>query len=124
MKKHIMIIDDEECLRDSFRMFLEGEGHRVETREAPPAGCPLERESCRPANGCPDALIIDQHLNGCKGIDYLERLQRRSCRDTIARKVLLSASLSESDRHRALSLGCDVASKPWTFAQLEAWLTG
>jgi len=118
----VVVIDDEECIRDSLRDYLEGEGHHVITTGVAPQGCLLETASCSESDCRVDALIVDQHLGTTKGLDYLSQLPANGCGGRIGKKIVVSGMLSGAERDQAQQLGCDVAQKPWTFAQVERWL--
>jgi len=119
----VVIIDDEACIRDSLRDYLEGEGHHVITMGDVPQGCLLGADSFCEGDCCVEALIVDQHLGASKGLDFLSKLSASGCGGGIGKKILVSGMLTGAEQKLAQRLGCEVAQKPWTFAQVDHWLT-
>lgn len=120
----ILVIDDEECIRDSLRMYLADRGHEVMTLEHPSHCDGDESRLCHGQETCADVLIIDQWMPEMTGIEYLARRHDWGCRALGQRKALISANLSEAQRRQALNLGCTVFVKPVSLEQIENWLAG
>jgi len=122
MKLRIFVIDDEECIRDSYKWHLESLGHEVITA-AQPEMCNVYRDHhCESDTACGDILIIDYNLPRMTGLEYIEQLHARGCKGAIRWVMLLSGSLTEIDIERAKALGCEVRQKPLRLAELEAWV--
>ena len=69
MKKHILIVDDEENIRDLLGQFLNGAGYRV-TAVASPADA-FEAARRDP----PDLLISDLQLEDADGLEMITKLK-------------------------------------------------
>jgi DNA-binding NtrC family response regulator len=69
-KTRILIIDDEEAIRDSCTQVLAREGHLVETAADGPSGIDLFQ------NGGFDAVLLDLKLPGMDGLQILNRLRQ------------------------------------------------
>jgi len=122
MKLRIFIIDDEECIRDSYMWHLESLGHEVITA-AQPEMCNIYRDyHCESDVACGDILIIDYNLPIMTGLEYIEQLHAHGCKGAIKQVMLLSGSLTEIDMERAKALGCEIRQKPLRLAELEEWV--
>jgi DNA-binding response OmpR family regulator len=119
----ILIIDDEESIRDSFKWHLEGIGHEV-TVSAEPLPC----KSCsdRKANLglCYDVLIVDYDLPLMTGLEYVEQMLQRNCMGAEAKKILISGRTGVIDYQAANRLGCMIEEKPLRLDRLEALVEG
>ena len=67
-KSTILIIDDEEVMRDACRLILTKDGHRIETAENGTIGLAKARELK------PEAVLIDLKMPGISGLEVLEQL--------------------------------------------------
>jgi two-component system nitrogen regulation response regulator NtrX len=67
----VLVVDDEESIRESLRMVLEYEGYRVE--EAGSGEQALDRVRQRP----PEAVLLDIKMPGMDGLELLAKLQQR-----------------------------------------------
>lgn len=65
----ILIVDDEESIRNLMRMSLELDGHRVLTAEDGPTALTLFK------NELPDVTLLDVRMPGMDGIEVLRRLK-------------------------------------------------
>ena len=120
----ILIVDDEESIRDSLNIYLTERGHDVLTLEHPSRCDGESNRLCHGHETCADVLIIDQWMPEMTGIEYLARRHDWGCRALGQRKALISANLSEQQRLQALELGCTVFAKPVSLEQIENWLEG
>lgn len=121
-KLRIMIIEDELCIRDSLTWFLEDLGHEVIAAEIP-ADCHVYLgHTCKREISCTDVLLIDQHLPGMKGLDFIEVLVERGCKGITSNMLLMSGDSTSIDREKAKRLGCTVVQKPMDFEFLNNWL--
>jgi CheY-like chemotaxis protein len=71
MKRRLLVADDEENLREFYRLELEEEGYRVET--AANAVEVLKKLEARKY----DAIILDIQMPGMPGIDLLQKIITR-----------------------------------------------
>ena len=69
MKGKILIADDEESIRETFRLILEGDGYEVETADS------LSRCITRMQTESFDLLFLDVMFGVESGIDAIERLK-------------------------------------------------
>ncbi|NVL89800.1 MAG: response regulator [Desulfobacterales bacterium] len=68
----ILIIDDEECIRDSCCQVLTKAGYRVETAINGEAGLAKVREIC------PNIVLLDLDMPGTSGFEVMDRLNEIS----------------------------------------------
>jgi two-component system phosphate regulon sensor histidine kinase PhoR len=67
----ILIIDDEEVIRDSCTQILSTEGYGVRSAEDGPAGLKMMQERL------PDIVILDLRMPGMDGMEVLEKIGSR-----------------------------------------------
>ncbi len=67
----VLVVDDEQSVRDSLRMILEYEGYRVTTRENGPTALQWLEEHT------PDAVLLDIKMPGMDGMEVLENITRK-----------------------------------------------
>lgn len=114
MQKHILIVEDENAIRDMVAFALRREGmhpiHAADTREAQMAI----------GERVPDLILLDWMLPGVSGIDFARRLRR----DELTRDVpiiMLTARGEEADRVGGLDAGVDdYVVKPFSTRELLA----
>ena len=118
----IMIIDDEPCIRDSLQWYLEDLGYQVVVGPEP-FNCDVYqgRDCCRKVS-CTDVLLIDQHLPGMKGLDFVEALATRGCQGIRSNILLMSGDSTSIDLNKARELGITVVQKPMELDFLAKWL--
>jgi len=109
--KTILVIDDEECMRDSCRQVLTKAGYQVETAMNGEVGLAKAREMG------PDVALVDLDMPGPHGLEVMDRLNEMSP-DTIRILVTGNTSLDLEEevigKRRAL---CCLA-KPFTPEEL------
>lgn len=69
MQRHILVIDDEQSVRDAFALALESEGYEVDTAADGEEG--LRKFSVNP----PDLVFLDLRMPGMGGIETLRQLK-------------------------------------------------
>ena len=110
----ILLIDDDEWIRDSLCIFFESEGCQLRAFET--AEEALEELKNQPY----DLIIVDYKLPGMNGLEFLNRIQRVNPNII---KVLISAFISNEVASEAKKLGIqDVIEKPFTSETIEASL--
>jgi CheY-like chemotaxis protein len=111
----VLVVEDEEPLGEVFRDFLAELGHDpVVVRSAEAALGTLERQR-------PDAIILDIHLPGMSGLDFLQLRPVREARLPI---VAISGVATESQARECLRLGAlDFVGKPVPLDRLDEVLT-
>jgi DNA-binding response OmpR family regulator len=111
----VLVVEDEEDLGSVFRDFLSELGHQaivVRTAEAALGTLATER---------PDAIILDIHLPGMSGLDFL---QLRPVREAGLPIVAVSGVVTESQARDCLRLGAvDFVGKPVALGRLYDVLT-
>ncbi|PLY01099.1 MAG: hypothetical protein C0623_06025 [Desulfuromonas sp.] len=122
MSLRILVIDDEESIRDSLALYFREKGYDVVSADHP-ARCDGNRNRlCHGYDECADVLIIDQWMPEMTGLQYLSGRHDWGCRAMAQHKALMSANLPNELRAQAIELGCKVFAKPVRFADLDQWL--
>ena len=107
----ILIIDDEENIRNLVAAYLGAEGFTVHTAADGPQGLALFRRHR------PDLVILDIMLPGMDGLDVLQHIRRES--ETYV--MMLTAKSEEADRVIGLTVGADdYLTKPFSPRELVA----
>ena len=110
----ILLIDDDEWVRDSLCLFFESEGCHIIALETAEEGLNVLNKQDF------DIIIIDYRLPGLDGLDFLRRIQERY---PVAMKILITAYGSEKLFAEAQKLGAhDHIAKPFTSEEIEASL--
>ncbi len=111
MSAKILVIEDEERIRQFLQRGLGFEGYKVEVAEDGPTGLELAREYP------PDLVLLDLMLPGMDGIEVCRRL--RSASEVPI--LMLTAKESIEDRVAGLDAGADdYLVKPFAFDELMA----
>ncbi|MFB2939456.1 response regulator [Aerosakkonemataceae cyanobacterium BLCC-F154] len=108
MTKHLLVIDDEQDIRDVVKVSLEEfAGWQVETANSGKEG--LQKVKI----GKWDAILLDVSMPDMDGFSVFEQLQANSATKTIP-VVLLTAKVLPSDRRRFMEMGVTgVITKPF-----------
>ena len=111
----ILLIDDDEWIRDSLTLFFGGEGCRLVAFETAEEGMDaLKKKSY-------DIIIADYRLPGLDGLEFFRHLQK-SHPDVI--KILITAYGSNRVVSEAFKLGIhDFIDKPFTSETIESSLS-
>jgi len=110
----ILLIDDDEWIRDSLRLFFESEGCRLTALETAEEGL----ESLKSHNY--DIIVTDYRLPGMDGMEFLEKIQDTQPH---AMKILITAYRSEQVISEAARIGIhDFIDKPFTTKTIEGSL--
>ena len=110
----ILLVDDDEWIRDSLSIFFEAEGCHIVTLETAEEGI----EALRSENY--DIIITDYKLPGMDGFAFLKQIQQ-SHRD--AKKIMITAYKSEAVVNEAKTVGVHhLIAKPFTSETIEASL--
>lgn len=103
---HILIVDDDPVIIESLKMFFFDSGWEVST--ASTGSTALEIMLALPDL---DLVLLDLHLPDRSGLDVLERSQALG---VVAPVLIISISVEDDDRIRALGLGAqDYITKPY-----------
>ena len=112
----ILLIDDDEWIRDSLSLYFEGEGCHLIALETAEEGI----EALKGQNY--DIIMVDYRLSGMDGLEFLKRIQG-SCPHT--KKVLITAYRSKEVVSKAMKIGIDgFIEKPFTTRNIEESLSG
>ncbi len=96
--KRILLIDDDETIRDSLKMLFLGEGIRIDTAETAEEGIhALEKRSY-------DIIVTDYKLPGMDGLTFLKRI-RDLCPGAF--KILMTAYGSSELLAASAEIGVD-----------------
>jgi CheY-like chemotaxis protein len=116
-KIRAMVFDDDVGIRSWLVCILEERGYNVLAFNHPSVcqTCP-----CPQNHLCADITICDVSMPGLTGVQFLEYQRMKGCRNQNV--ALMSGDWSESDRRRAMALGCQVFQKPFTTEKLTNWL--
>lgn len=111
----MLLIDDDEWIRDSLSLFFEGEGCQIKALETAEEGVEaLKKQSY-------DIIIVDYRLPGMDGLDFLKRIKDST---PSAMKILITAYGSENVVTDAKQMGIqDLIEKPFTTKTIEASLS-
>ncbi|MCB8944084.1 MAG: response regulator transcription factor [Ardenticatenaceae bacterium] len=113
MSARILVIEDEERIRNFLQRGLTFEGYRVDTAADGEAGLDIARDNP------PDLVLLDLMLPGLDGIEVCRRL--RAASDVPI--LMLTAKESVEDRVTGLDAGADdYLVKPFAFDELMARL--
>jgi DNA-binding response OmpR family regulator len=113
MNTCILVVDDEEAIRQMVRQYLEQEGYRV---VAAASGTKALRAFYADR---PDAVLLDLMLPGMDGWEVCARIRELSDVPVL----LVTARTSQEDKLRGFRLGVDdYLSKPFSLAELAARL--
>jgi len=112
---NVLLVDDDEWIRDSLSIYFESEDCRIYAHEtAENALAELDRRKF-------DVIITDYKLPGIDGIAFLEKIKKSH---PAAVKIMITAYASEVDVRRAKQAGAqDLISKPFTSKTIKACLT-
>ena len=110
----ILLVDDDEWIRDSMRLFFEDEGCNLETAET--AEEALVKIAVHPY----DILIVDYMLAGMDGLEFFKRLSGRGPRPL---RIMITAYASDAVSVAARKIGVDdLIEKPFKPEHIEASL--
>ncbi len=107
---HILIIEDDQDIREAVRMLLESEGYRVSEAENGAQGLSMMHDHV-------DLVILDIMMPGLSGIDVCRQIRTTS----VVPILFLTAKSSEDDKLTGLVAGADdYLCKPFSQAELYA----
>ena len=114
-KMKILLIDDDEWIRDSLSIFFKCEGCRINALETAEEGLEaLKMQSY-------DIIIVDYRLPGMDGLDFLKRIKESH---PSAMKILVTAYGTINVASEAIHMGIqDFIEKPFTTKTIEASLS-
>ncbi len=98
MTQRILVIDDDDALRDTVAVMLEQEGFKVYQAGDGPQGLELALKYK------PELAVVDLRLPGLSGVEICKRMRKEQLRTAI---VILSAVGDEFDKVLLLEIGAD-----------------
>ena len=114
MKGRILIVEDEEGIREMLGYTLTKEGFQFEEAES------VEQAQQRLLESLPDMILLDWMLPGTSGVDYLRRLRKTPETKNIP-IIMLTAKAGEADKIEGLDVGADdYITKPFSTRELMA----
>jgi|SRR5208282_1306668 len=122
MRRRAVIFDDEDLIRFCLWQFFDRRGYEVFTFPEPHL-CPLHAVQECPCPGdtsCADLIISDVSMVGTNGLDYIEKLLNKGCKQR--HFALMSGAFSDADVVRAAQMGCALFSKPLEMDVLKTWV--
>jgi DNA-binding response OmpR family regulator len=122
VRRRAVIFDDNDLIRHSLWVFFDQRGYEVFTFPEPGL-CPLHvvRECPCPGDAsCADLIISDVEMWNANGIDYIEQLLVKGCKQK--HFALMSGNFSDADLVRASKIGCVLFTKPLEMDAVEAWV--
>jgi two-component system, LuxR family, response regulator FixJ len=102
VKQVILVVDDDEAVRDSCRRLMESEGFEV---CAFSNGHDLLSEASLPAIGC---LVVDYHMPAMNGLELVDALRDRG---VLIPAILITGDPTEYVRDRAAAIAVLVVEK-------------
>ncbi len=119
MRLKILVIDDEECIRDSFKWHFEDMGHEVVTATEPMLCELYNGHDCQMGSPCADVILIDYRMPRMTGLEFIELLSKRGCIILPENRVLMSGDTTSIDMDKVKQLGCQVLQKPVSLQNLD-----
>ena len=116
-----LVFDDNSLVRFSLTMFFGGRGYEVFTFSRPEM-CRLDlgrKCSCPAETSCTDLIISDLNMPEVNGIDFIERLIGKGCKQR--HFGLMSDDFSSTDLVRAAHLPCTLFRKPLDLQKVKEW---
>lgn len=108
---HLLLIDDDEWVRDSLRLFFESEGCHIVAFET------AEEALAITASRSFDLIVVDYRLPGMDGLEFVKQLPANQAD---ALKVLITAYGSKDLLVKAKQSGCNgFIPKPFTTEIIE-----
>ena len=115
-KNRILLVEDEELIREMIKIALEEEGYEVQTTSNGRTALNLLQNSNSESN--PDLIVLDLMLPEINGLDICRLLRYQG---NIIPILVISAKGSETDRVLGLEVGADdYLTKPFSMRELIA----
>lgn len=115
----IVIIEDEESIRETMKWYFEDLGYQVVAAIAPNFCQGINTQECTASSRCADLLFIDQNLSGVTGLEYVRWLISRGCRLPADQVWIMTGALTAAVRAEAAGLGCNAVAKPFSLGDAE-----
>lgn len=113
MTKRILIVDDEEDIRDILMFNLESEGYHIETAKSGEAALEIIKQQSF------DLVLLDIMMEGISGLHVAEKMRKEFKLKTPI--IFLTAKVTENDMLTGFSLGADdYITKPFSIKEVIA----
>lgn len=112
MAAKIVIIDDDEAVRNSMSALLDSYGYEV-------LAFGSAEDFLHQSNGSVDCLLVDHHMPGMTGLDLLEHLRAQGDRTPA---LMITGRSEPSMAPRAEKIGVKLMSKPVGEEALVLWI--
>lgn len=122
MKLRAFLLDDNSDIRNLIEIAMKQRNYEV-IAFADPSESPLWKPhecNCKPGTTCADLILSDMDMPQVPGLTFIESQIDKGCK--IKHIALMSGAWDQSDRQRALRLGCKVFDKPLSLDELNEWL--
>ena len=125
MKLKILVVDDDESIRNMLKTALESKGHEVTTLADPTEFKYFDQLSCPCPEGepCTDVLIADIVMPNIEGIDFCKKLKASGCRPLAKGNVaIISGYLTIHYMNELNDLGIHYMRKPFEMKEMFEWI--
>jgi CheY-like chemotaxis protein len=122
VRRRAVIFDDDSLIRYALWDLFDGRGYEVFTFPEPGL-CPLHvllQCPCPTGTSCADLILSDVNMHAANGIDYIEQLIQKGCRQR--HFALMSGHFFKDDLARGSELGCKLFTKPLDMDQVKDWI--
>lgn len=119
VKLRIIIIDDEECIRESLKIHLSDLGHEVVTFDSAMACPAFNNHECENSGACADIVLVDHNMPGMTGLEYLKKMTHHGCRVLPRNRVLMTGDATPALENEIKKIGCDIIQKPLRLSKIE-----
>jgi len=118
----VLIIDDEECIRDSLAIYLNDLGIDVFVAENPSQCNVFTKKSCEHEHPCADLMLIDHNMPEVLGLEFIRKQSESRCKLLPENRVVMSGTVTPEMLAEAKKLGCMLVQKPFSFTLLDSIL--
>ncbi|MDA0268543.1 MAG: response regulator transcription factor [Cyanobacteria bacterium] len=101
---HVLVVDDEDLIRETVAMALQDEGYSVSVAESGSVALSMLTPALAPPTTAFDLAILDLMLPGVNGLDLCRMIRHHNLDIPV---LILSARGSETDRVVGLEVGAD-----------------
>lgn len=123
-RPRVIIIDDDEAVRQLLGRFLSKRGYEVRSF-SDPSFCQIYKKhegGCENHYACADVLITDYKMPNMSGMELLRQQCERNCKQHCHNKAVISGMLNKEEKDLIASLGAAIFHKPFTLKEIEEWL--
>lgn len=125
MKLRILILDDDDDIRNLLAAALSSKGHEV-IAYSDPTEVPFFQEKscpCKPDNYCADALIADIVMPNVEGIDFVKAIKNDGCWPlSIGNVAVMSGYLTLHYMNDLNDLNIQYFRKPFQLEEIYNWV--